>query len=421
MRTVRLLSVARGRRGFALAVTFGACLAVSAVAALAATSALPPPQVLNYQAYVGGKGKANPKLSPVTLGFINGQGGPPNFNFPQATHVIEAEVKMINAELGGVHGHPLKLNECFWAQAEEEGVRCGQKMVNDKNTKAIIFGFVTVGNQSIYATVKGTKAIVGVVTANPADPTAKNVFFLNGSQTSVLGPFGTYTKRFLPKVKSAAIVYPTDPGADTAAIALKKGLQQVGLKVTVIGVPPLSTDLLGAATQASSSDMIVAALGFTTCVPFARAIDQIHYTKPVLSTPICTFLPRAAYAGGDIPKWTYGIAQTLVNLPGPQSKLYLKKGIQYGATVQRPALGLCGGRLGADARHGEDHERDPVQQAHAGDDHRRVQGLPRSHRARRRRRSHAARCPQESLPPAATRPSSTTTPAKASGRWPRAG
>jgi len=333
MRSAGILRAARGRRGFALAVTIGACLALTAVAAFGATGAAPPPQVLNYQAYVGGKGKANPKLSPVTLGFINGQGGPPNFNFPQATHVIEAEVKMINAELGGVHGHPLKLNECFWAQAEEEGVRCGQQMVNDKNTKAIIFGFVTVGNQSIYATVKGTKAIVGVVTANPADPTAKNAFFLNGSQTSVLGPFGTYTKQFLPKVKTAAIVYPTDPGADTAAIALKKGLQQVGIKVTVIGVPPLSTDLLGAATQASSSDMIVAALGFTTCVPFARAIDQIHYTKPVLSTPICTFLPKAAYASGDIPQWTYGIAQTLVNLSGPQSKLYLKKGLQYGASV----------------------------------------------------------------------------------------
>jgi len=333
MRVTGLLRAAPGRRGLTLGVTIGACLAVSAVAALAATTAAPPPQVINYQAYVGGKGKANPKLSPVTLGFINGQGGPPNFNFPQATHVIEAEVKMINAELGGVHGHPLKLNECFWAQAEEEGVRCGQQMVNDKGTKAIIFGFVTVGNQSIYATVKGTKAIVGIVTANPADPVAKNAFFLNGSQTSVLGPFGTYTKRFLPKVKTVTIVYPTDPGADTAAIALKKGLQQVGLKVTVIGVPPLSTDLLGAATQASSADMIVAALGFTTCVPFARAIDQIHYSKPVLSTPICTFLPRVAYASGDIPQWTYGIAQTLVNLPGPQSKLYLKKGIQYGATV----------------------------------------------------------------------------------------
>jgi branched-chain amino acid transport system substrate-binding protein len=326
------------RRRLALVAVALIALAAVAVTAVATASptrrqAVPPPVVVNYQAYVGGKGRANPKLSPVTLGFINGQGGPPNFNFPQATHVIEAEVKMINAELGGVHGHPVRLNECFWAQAEEEGVRCGQQMVNSRATKAIIFGFVTVGNQSIYSTVKGTKPIVGVVTANPADPTAKNAFFLNGSQTSVLGPFGTYTKRFLPKVKTAAIVYPTDPGADTAAIALKKGLEQVGVKVTVIGVPPLSTDLLGAATQASSSDMIIAALGFTTCVPFARAIDQIHYSKPILSTPICTFLPRVAYAGGDIPKWTYGIAQTLVNLPGPQSKLYLKKGIQYGATV----------------------------------------------------------------------------------------
>ena len=421
MRPVGLLSVARGRRGLALAVTIGACLAVSAVAALAATSALPPPQVLNYQAYVGGKGKANPKLSPVTLGFINGQGGPPNFNFPQATHVIEAEVKMINAELGGVHGHPLKLNECFWAQAEEEGVRCGQKMVNDKNTKAIIFGFVTVGNQSIYATVKGTKPIVGVVTANPADPTAKNAFFLNGSQTSVLGPFGTYTKRFLPKVKTAAIVYPTDPGADTAAIALKKGLQQVGLKVTVIGVPPLSTDLLGAATQASSSDMIVAALGFTTCVPFARAIDQIHYTKPVLSTPICTFLPQGGLCGRRHPEVDLRHRSDAGESARPAVEAVSEEGHPVRGDRQRPALGLRGGRLGADARHREDHELDPVQQAHA-----RRRSSPGSRPSAvppcsGRRRSHAARCPRESPPPAATRPSSTTTPAKASGRWPPAG
>ena len=112
--------------------------------------------------------------------------------------MIRAGVKMVNAELGGIHGHPLRLSECFWAQAEEEGVRCGQQMVNEK-VKAIIYGFVTVGNQSIYATVKGTIPIVGVVTANPADPTAKNAFFLNGSQTSVLGPFGTYTKHASPE------------------------------------------------------------------------------------------------------------------------------------------------------------------------------------------------------------------------------
>jgi branched-chain amino acid transport system substrate-binding protein len=319
----------------ALALAGVATVAVTAVATASPTRshAAPPPAVLNYQLYAGGKGKANPKLAPITIGFINGQGGPPNFNFPQPTDVIQAGVRMLNSELGGIHGHPVRLHTCFIAQAEEEGVRCGQAMANDRNVKVILYGAVVVGNQSIYATIKGSKPIIGGVTANAADPTAKNAYFLNGSQTSVLGPFGTYTKRFLPKVKKVTIVYPNQPGADTAAFALRKGMQQVGLNVTLIATPQNATDLIGPATQASSADMIVPALGFTDCVPFARALDQIHYSKPVLSTPLCTFIPKAVYAGGDLPKWTYGIAQTLVNLRSPQSTLYLKKGTQYGTTV----------------------------------------------------------------------------------------
>jgi branched-chain amino acid transport system substrate-binding protein len=336
LRPRRITQSARRRlalAALALITLVGAVVTAVATASTATSNALPPAQVLNYQLYAGGKGKANPKLSPVVLGWINGQGGPPNFNFPQSTRVVEAGVRMVNNELGGIHGHPVKLNECFIAQAEEEGVRCGQQMVNDRAVKLILTGGVFVGNASIYATVKGTKAYIGVVGSPPIDTKAKNAFFLNGSQTSVLGPFGTFTKRFLPKVKTVTIVYPNQPGADTAAFSLRTAMQKVGVKVTMIATPQLATDLLGPATQASSSDMIIPALGFTDCVPFARALDQIHYTKPVLSTPLCTFIPKAAYAGGDLPKWTYGIAQTLVNLPGPQSRLYLINGLQYGTTV----------------------------------------------------------------------------------------
>jgi branched-chain amino acid transport system substrate-binding protein len=331
MRPANILEVIGRRRA-----TVGIALIAGVMAifmSFTAMGAAQKPIVLDYQAYVGGKGRAKANLPPVTIGFINQQGGPPNVNRPQATSVIRAGVKMVNAELGGVQGHPLRLNECFVAQAEEEGVRCGQQLLNDRAVRAILYGFVTVPNQSIYATVRGTIPIVGVVTANPSDPTAKNAFFLNGSQTSVLGPFGTYTQRFLRNVKTVAIVYPNQPGADTAAFALRRAMQQVGRRVTMIATPPLATDLLGAATQASSADMIIPALGFTECVPFARALDQIRYSKPVLSTPLCTAIPRTAYAGGDLPRWTYGIAQTLVNLPGAQSRLFLKKGLQYGTTV----------------------------------------------------------------------------------------
>ena len=164
MRPANFVAVVRRRRAtIILAVT---AALVAAATAFGATAALPPYKlVLNYQAYVGGKGKAKPNLAPVKIGYINGQGGPPNFNFPQATSVVRAGVKMINAELGGIHGHPVQLSECFWAQAEEEGIRCGQQMVNDK-VKTIIFGFVTVPNQAIYATVRGTIPVTGVITAS---------------------------------------------------------------------------------------------------------------------------------------------------------------------------------------------------------------------------------------------------------------
>ncbi len=58
-----------------------------------------------------------------------------------------------------------------------------------------------------------------------------------------------------------------------------------------------------------------------------------------------------------------------MNLPGPQSKLYLKKGLQYGATVHDMLWVFAEGAWEETARDGEDHERDPLQQAHTGGDH----------------------------------------------------
>src|SRR5512146_1236513 len=68
--------------------------------------------VTNYRQFTGGSGKANASLSPVTIGWVNEQGGPPSQTFPQATLAAQATVKFINAELGGVHGHPVQLSTC---------------------------------------------------------------------------------------------------------------------------------------------------------------------------------------------------------------------------------------------------------------------------------------------------------------------
>jgi branched-chain amino acid transport system substrate-binding protein len=41
--------------------------------------------VTDYPRYAGASGKANPSLPPVTMGWVNQQGGPPSQTFPEAT------------------------------------------------------------------------------------------------------------------------------------------------------------------------------------------------------------------------------------------------------------------------------------------------------------------------------------------------
>lgn len=79
----------------------------------------PPPAtssagaVANYAQYAGGSGKATASLSPVTIGFVDMQGGPPSESDSEGALAAEAAVKMINTVLGGVHGDPVQLSTCF--------------------------------------------------------------------------------------------------------------------------------------------------------------------------------------------------------------------------------------------------------------------------------------------------------------------
>ena len=120
-----------------LAIIVGvAALAPAVAVPIALGRARPAGPVTNYLKYVGGKaGKANPKLSPVVIGAINTQGGQVLVG-PNWTKGAELAVKYINTYLGGVHGHPVNLSECFTTSAEEEGTKCGQRFANDKRSRS---------------------------------------------------------------------------------------------------------------------------------------------------------------------------------------------------------------------------------------------------------------------------------------------
>ena len=305
--------------------------------------------VSNFQQFTGGSGKADSSLSPVTIGWVNMQGGPPSQTFPEATRAAQATVKFINSELGGVHGHPVQLATCFISTSEAQGTTCGQQMANNKSVEAIVEGIVAIGNASMYGVLNGSIPVLIGVSADPADDHATNAFELEGSGTSATVAFGPFLRKQFPSAKTIAIAYQNLPGATPISQAIQKSAQQNGFTVTMIPYSSTANDLIAQATQMEQADIAIPDCGFVDCPLMAKAMNEIHGTKPALSVPLWTDLPGVAYPGGDLPQWIAGEATAnLADTSAPDVAAYWQKIQQYGLSKQdaiSPFSGVAFGSL----------------------------------------------------------------------------
>lgn len=279
--------------------------------------------VSDYLAYVGGTaGAADKGLAPITVGWVNVESTANGA--PEATLAAQAAVDYVNTKLGGIGGHPLALKNCIIATAEEEGQRCGQQLLNDTDVSAIAFGNVYVGDQAFNSVLAGKKPVLVSVATGPSVSTAKNTFILFGDLSHVFGPWGTYSRDVL-HAKTAALLYTNTATDKIAAEAVRKGLQDAGITVKSVGFDAQATDLIGPVTAAGAqtADVIVPITAGPGCVGIAKALKQLGNTKPVVSTPICLSADVAKGFGGDLPQWTYGVAQTLpTDATAPDSKAF---------------------------------------------------------------------------------------------------
>jgi branched-chain amino acid transport system substrate-binding protein len=321
---------------------------------VAAPSGSAPPggatgSVTDFAKYTGGSGKANASLSPVTIGWVNQQGGPPSQTFPEATRAAQDVVKFINTELGGVHGHPVQLSTCFIATSEAQGTTCGQQMANSKGVEVVAEGIVAIGNASMYGVLNGSIATMVGVSADPADDTGKNVFELEGSGTSATTAFGPFLRKEFPDKHTIAIAYQNLPGAVPISQAIQKSAKANGFSVQMIPYSSTATDLISQATQMEQADITIPDCGFVDCPLMAKAVNEVSGSKPSLSVPLWTDLPGAAYPGGDLPHWLVGEATAnLAYTADPGVTAYFAKTAQYGlskADAISPFSGVAFGSL----------------------------------------------------------------------------
>lgn len=284
----------------------------AAVGVATAVAATPSTSVTNYLKYVGGKaGKANTKLSPIKIGYVNQEGGAIVIGKTN-DNGVQAAVKYINTYAGGIGGHPIVLVNCFIASSEEEGQKCGQKFANDKKIVAVVTGAVAIGSESLYAAIGKTKPVIVGVSVNPVDVVQPNAAVLYGDSRYILAPYATFAKNVL-HVKSAALVFPEGAGLDAAAAGQTTAFEAAGIPIKKVSYAANTADLSVplVAAGAASADLVMPVINPNDCGKFEKAIRALNIPdQKVLASPIC-LTPSTIQELGDFPSWIYAIASSL--------------------------------------------------------------------------------------------------------------
>jgi ABC-type branched-subunit amino acid transport system substrate-binding protein len=278
--------------------------------------------ITNLVQYVHGSskqvvtGKANPKLSPVVIGYSsNDSGGSVVPIGAEATGGVEAAVKWINTYAGGINGHPLVLKECEVLNAEEEGLQCAQKFLNDPQVKMITYGALAVGAETIDNTVKGKKVTIVGFSAAAANASAKNLYSLFTAGGFAHYPIGNWAKTHL-HAKACAVSTPNAPGSNLDADGIKIGCEAAGLPTKAVAYDPNSGDLTAAFTAEGSASPGTVTIAWPTtaaqCIATAKALNALN-VKPtnVIWSPSC-INPSAEsqYPGGTYPNYYVMNAQS---------------------------------------------------------------------------------------------------------------
>lgn len=283
--------------------------------------------------YTGGTdGAADQSLEPVTIGWVNQQGGA--LGFPSATEGAEAAVKYVNEYLGGIDGHPLQLETCFVVENEQDGNSCGLQLVNDPDVRTVLFGSTITGNQSFLAVNKGQKPILMANSISSTDAQSENVFIYNGNPSSIFRGLTTYLDSVVG-AETVALIYPQNAQSADGAKVLQTALDSVGIDVKAVGFDPSTTNLTAAAVAAgvSDADAIVPLVSTpSTCVAAAKALDTLAVTAPVIGAGAFCFTDEVAQGlGGDAPKWQQISTQTNVaDMSQPDVQAYVEASSKVG-------------------------------------------------------------------------------------------
>ena len=314
------------------AAALGLIVGVAGDSAGAGTHASHYTPITNYAAYVGGTGKANPKLSPITIGAVNQQTSTGAIA-PAWTTGVKVAVDYVNQHTGGIDGHPVQAVYCAIPTTVGSAEKCGQKFADDSSISAVIAGAIDVGNTALEAALEPSKKpIFWDVSLSPVDEKEPQGFIWWNTDTYVNSAIATFVKTVI-HAKSVSLIYASSiPAEVTQANTVASTLSYEGLKKFYkVGFTAADTDLtepLEAAHVGQTTFTIFVTSGGPTCSNVYLTLKSLGLaTKTKVEADVPCATPTIAKAdGGQLPHdWYYSSSQAMPGSKTPSITTVAKK------------------------------------------------------------------------------------------------
>lgn len=219
-------------------------------------------------------GPADDSLDPVRIGLLN-QENDPIGSFPEFRFGVEGAVDYLNAEKGGVDGHPIELVTCV-QNSVEAAQNCAQDLATGELVSVINGINIWTFAFDFYGTM-GETPVIGGLPLFAGDYNAPNARYFNGGSVAVYAGMARFAAEDLGAT-SVAVLLNDNPAASAAVDAgLAPIFDQFGVEFSQISVPLPLSDAIPPVSQAVEADadyvMLLASGG--ECVPVARAASQL--------------------------------------------------------------------------------------------------------------------------------------------------
>lgn len=231
-------------------------------------------------------GPADDSLEPVVIGMINMDEGTPSY--PDVSAGVDAAAKLINAELGGIHGRPVEVRHCNVGVDQASNQKCAQEFANADDVNLVIHGYVF-GSSFIFPILEAAE--LPVLLQTPLTAADFNATLAWGFQGGNAG--GTAgTAGFAAKILDAQdiVILGADNDATRAAVATIEALPAVqGRNVSATYISDSATDVTAdvQASGAVEADAVLALVNAPQCVQVAQTLKDLGVQGTIISTATC--------------------------------------------------------------------------------------------------------------------------------------